>query len=192
MTRHRHDGPPPQGPEFAEFLRRELHAAADQLEPGPDGLERIRARVRSGSAYASKHSEVHQGFLAGLVRRWNTVRGGQDADGTGEREGRDWRYGWLRPALAAACAVFAIGVALAVPPLREAFVQLGTAVGISSSSTPSGAQGENGTGTPVSSAGRRPPRVPRPRPDARQVRRPARPRPRRRNPRHRAHPRRTR
>ena len=75
MTRHRHDGPPPQGPEFAEFLRRELHAAADQLEPGPDGLERIRARVRSGSAYASKHSEVHEGFLAGLVRRWNTARG---------------------------------------------------------------------------------------------------------------------
>ena len=152
MTRHRHDGPPPQGPEFAEFLRGELHAAADQLEPGPDGLERIRARVRSGPAYASKHSEVHQGFLAGLVRRWNTARGGQDADGTGEREERDWRYGWLRPALAAACAVFAIGVALAVPPLREAFATLGSAVGITSSSTPSGVQGENGTGNPVGSA----------------------------------------
>ena len=46
MTRPGHDGIPPQGPEFAEFLRRELHAAADQLEPRSDGLERIRARVR--------------------------------------------------------------------------------------------------------------------------------------------------
>jgi len=32
--------------EFAELLRRALHAAADQVEPQPGGLERIRARVR--------------------------------------------------------------------------------------------------------------------------------------------------
>ena len=46
MTRSGHDGMPPQGHDFAEFLRRELHAAADQFEPRPDGLEQIRARVR--------------------------------------------------------------------------------------------------------------------------------------------------
>jgi len=139
MSRSRHDGLPPQGPEFGEFLRRELHAAADQLEPRPDGLERIRARVGSGPAYASKHSAARRGFLAGylagMVRRWKAARGGQDAEGAGERQQPDWRYGWLRPALAAACAVFAIGVALSVPPLRQAFVQLGSAVGLSSSSS---------------------------------------------------------
>ena len=40
------DGPP-RGQDFAEFLRRALHAAADQVEPSADGLERIRARIRS-------------------------------------------------------------------------------------------------------------------------------------------------
>ena len=145
MTRPRHDGIPPQGPEFAEFLRRELHTAADQLEPRPDGLERIRARISAGPAHASKHSAASGGFLADMVRRWNAARGGQDGEGAGERQPRDWRYGLLRPALAAACVVFAIGVALAVPPLRQAFVQLGSAVGISSSSP---ARSSTGAGTP--------------------------------------------
>ena len=45
MTRPGHDGIPPQGREFAEFLRRELHAAADQIEPCTDGLIPIRARI---------------------------------------------------------------------------------------------------------------------------------------------------
>ena len=45
MTRSGHDGMPPQGQDFAEFVRHALHAAADQVEPRPDGLERIRARV---------------------------------------------------------------------------------------------------------------------------------------------------
>src|SRR5690348_951616 len=160
MTRPRHNGTPPEGPEFAEFLRRELHAAADQLEPRPDGLERIRARVGSSPAYASRHSAAHGGFLASLVRRWNAVRGGQEAGGGQEAAGgrarqqqRDWRNGLLRPALAAACAVFAIGVALAIPPLRDAFVhQLGRAVGFSSSSPGGNAPSLNGAGTQASSA----------------------------------------
>src|SRR5690348_2873451 len=159
MTRPRHNGTPPEGPEFAEFLRRELHAAADQLEPRPDGLERIRARVSSRTARAGKHSAASGGFLAGMVRRWNADRGGQDAAGAGEREQRDWRYGLLRPALAAACAVFAVGVVLALPPLRQAFVQLGSAVGISSSSSSSststggGVPSLNGSAAQNSAAG---------------------------------------
>ena len=32
-------------PVFAEFLRRALHAAADQVEPCTDGLAPIRARI---------------------------------------------------------------------------------------------------------------------------------------------------
>jgi hypothetical protein len=42
------ESPPPPGNEFAEFVRRALHAAADQVEPrgdGLDGLESIRARI---------------------------------------------------------------------------------------------------------------------------------------------------
>ena len=36
---------PAWGPDFAEFLRRALHAAADQVEPCSDGLAPIRARI---------------------------------------------------------------------------------------------------------------------------------------------------
>jgi hypothetical protein len=77
MVRPGHDGTPPQGEDFADFLRHALHAAADQVEPRADGLERIRARVRSGPAYA-RHSAAgaeNPGFLAGTVRRWHAKRG---------------------------------------------------------------------------------------------------------------------
>jgi hypothetical protein len=47
---------PGQGPEdtpaqwrhFADFVRRALHAAADQVEPQADGLEPIRAKIPAG------------------------------------------------------------------------------------------------------------------------------------------------
>ncbi len=39
------ESPPPPGNDFAEFVRRALHAAADQVEPRADGLEPIRARI---------------------------------------------------------------------------------------------------------------------------------------------------
>ena len=73
-----HDGMPPQGQDFADFLRRSLHAAADHVEPNAEGLERIRARVRSGPAHASRVAlgSASSGFLADAVRRWNAVRGG--------------------------------------------------------------------------------------------------------------------
>jgi hypothetical protein len=52
MTRETGGGP--EGalvhrPRFAEFLRRALHAAADQVEPQEDGLAPIRARILAGS-----------------------------------------------------------------------------------------------------------------------------------------------
>ena len=64
-----------QGPDFAEFLRRELHAAADQVEPGADGLERIRDKIRSRPAHAARPKGVLgvwmavAGFATGLFRR---------------------------------------------------------------------------------------------------------------------------
>jgi hypothetical protein len=48
MTRSGFDGTPPQGSDpmdFGDYLRRALHAAADQVEPHPDGLAPIRARI---------------------------------------------------------------------------------------------------------------------------------------------------
>ena len=151
MSRPGHDGTPPPGHDFGEFLRHALHAAADQVEPRPDGLERIRARIGSGPAYASKHSEATEapasgGFLAERIRRWNSLRGDSLGPGSpgrrspARRQPRDWRDGLLRSALAAAFVVFAIGVALALPPLRQAFVSLGTAVGITSSHSSRGSR----------------------------------------------------
>ncbi len=38
-------GGPARGHDFAEVVRGALHAAADQVEPGADGLAPIRARI---------------------------------------------------------------------------------------------------------------------------------------------------
>ncbi len=40
--------PPAQGHEFAEFVRRALHDAVDQVEPCGDGLAPIWARILAG------------------------------------------------------------------------------------------------------------------------------------------------
>jgi hypothetical protein len=40
---------PAQWHHFIEFVRRALHAVADQIEPQADGLERIRARIWAGA-----------------------------------------------------------------------------------------------------------------------------------------------
>ena len=164
MTRPGHDGTPPPGHDFGEFLRHALHAAADQVEPRPDGLERIRARVKSGPAYASKHSGAtaaggrfpgrHGPALERQARRFAGApfaRRSGAGRGHARRQPRDWRDGLLRPAMAIACVVFAIGVALAVAPLRQAFLHLSSAVGITSHSS-TGVQGVAGSGNPLSSS----------------------------------------
>ena len=53
-----------QGQDFGDFLRRELHAAADQIEPGADGLERIREKIRTQGAHASQARGVMALWLA--------------------------------------------------------------------------------------------------------------------------------
>ncbi len=135
-----------QGPDFADFLRRELHAAADQVEPGADGLERIRDKIRSRPAHASRHKGAlglwlaFSGVVTALVRRLGDLvrravpaRGGDRSDRSrggapgrdGARQGgagrapqrpRDWREAMLRPAFAVGVAVFAIGVVLSAVP----------------------------------------------------------------------------
>ena len=43
------EGNPAQWHEFVQFVRRALHAAADQVEPQADGLEPIRAKIPAWS-----------------------------------------------------------------------------------------------------------------------------------------------
>ena len=158
-----------KGPEFAEFVRRELHRAADQVGPGADGLERIREKIRSRPAHVTAHESplaaawlAVSGFLAGLVRR-RPFGGGQhtvpapgvtpaprDAQRTPKRP-RDWREAMLRPAFAVGVAVFAVGLVLvAVPPVRQEIVQLTTHG--SSAVTGSGGASAQGQGSHVPSS----------------------------------------
>jgi len=134
-------GPPSRQPhDFAELVRSALHAAAEQVEPRPDGLDRIRTAIRSGSPALAADG------VAAPRRR--------PADRSGRSRSRWWQT-WdlhqvmLRPALALACAVFAAGVAAAVPPLRQAIVQLSSSVlsGHTTGGT-SGGGGAVGSGVP--------------------------------------------
>ena len=138
-----------QGDEFAEFVRHSLHAAADQVEPSPDGLQRIRDKIRSGPAYdtaRASRAAASSGFLAALARRWHALRGQPTAPaGRRAKPGharpapqrpRDWREAILRPAFAVGFALFAVGVVLAtVPTIRTT---IGQSVGLISEPTSSG------------------------------------------------------
>ena len=60
------DGAPAGGHGFGEYLRRALHAAADQVEPQPDGLAPIRARILTSAgvpwnqAFAISQYWIHE------------------------------------------------------------------------------------------------------------------------------------
>ena len=144
-----HDGTPPQGKDFGDFLRRSLHAAADHIEPSVEGLERIRARVRSGPAHASRAASgsASSGFLADAVRRWNALRGGHGSTpGHRARRARDWREALIRPAIALACAVFVAGAVLAsFAPLRDALTSSVSAA-LDGQKTPSASSSAAGGG----------------------------------------------
>jgi len=154
-----------KGPEFAEFVRRELHRVADQVGPGADGLERIREKIRSRPARESPLAAAWlavSGFLAGLVGRrpsgggQHTVPapGGTPAPRDAQRapkRPKDWREAMLRPAVAVGVAVFAVGLVLvAVPPVRQEIVQLTTHG--TSAATSSGGASAQGQGSHVPSS----------------------------------------
>ncbi len=146
-----------QGRDFADFLRRELHAAADQVEPGADGLERIRAKIRSRPAHASQPKGLLGvwaaivGFTTALVRRLGVRRAPQRRE---PKRPRDWREAMLRPAFGVGAAVFALGVVLAVvPPARQAMAQVGDAISSAfNSSSSSGAGADGGPGHELADA----------------------------------------
>jgi hypothetical protein len=138
----RPNGPQAQGHEFPDFVRQALHAAADQVEPHVDGLERIRARIVSGPAHAQAPVTARGGFLAGLLHRRSHPGG--HARRT-PRSARQWQVAVLRPAFAAGFAVFALGVALAVPPVRAAIGDLSSSM--SNAITGQNSRSGGGTGT---------------------------------------------
>lgn len=114
--------------DLEEFLRRGLHAAAESIEPGPDGLEHIRRRV--ASRRPQRHFRLLLTDCADLVRllvlrlepamSWlaRSARRGTAAlhrEGPGHREAPGHRLRrsggfrpaseWLRPAMVVATAV---------------------------------------------------------------------------------------
>ncbi|HWN61856.1 MAG TPA: hypothetical protein VNO25_14445, partial [Streptosporangiaceae bacterium] len=148
-----------QGQDFADFLRRELHAAADQVEPGSDGLERIRDKIRSRPAHASQPNWILgvwlgvSGVAARLIRRLGfpvPKRQGPQRPTPQRREPRrprDWREAMLRPAFAVGMAVFAVGVVLsAVPPARQEAARISGDISsaLSITSNPSSSAGTDG------------------------------------------------
>ena len=145
-----------QGQDFADFLRRELHAAADQVEPGSDGLERIRDKIRSRPAHASQPNWILgvwlgvSGVAARLIRRLGfRVPQRQAPQRREPRRPRDWREAMLRPAFAVGAAVFAVGVVLsAVPPARQEVAHITGAIGsaLNITSTPRTARLRQGSG----------------------------------------------
>ena len=145
-----------QGQDFGEFLRRELHAAGDQIQPGADGLERIREKIQSRSSHATgRHGMMAMWgaiaafgtqlsrYLGSRVRR--VLPAGQRAPGrrAPKRPG-DWHDAMLRPAFATGLAVFAIGVVLAVVPTTRSDIAHITA---NLSSAMSGTPASSGPGS---------------------------------------------
>jgi uncharacterized delta-60 repeat protein len=182
MVRSGHGPDGPEGQEFAEFVRHALHAAADQVEPSPDGLQRIRDKIRFRPAHATARTfrlgaiNVSAGlgvvvalirrWQAALVRRWHALRGGHTVPSARRAPGharqapqrpRDWREAVLRPAFAVGFAVFTVGVVLAaVPMLRQQIVhsiQQGFTQGGGTSGSRGAPGGQPlGNGTPQGSA----------------------------------------
>jgi hypothetical protein len=155
-----------QGQDFGEFLRRELHAAGDQIQPSADGLDRIREKIRSRSAHASGRRGVMAIWggiaafgtqlsrnLGSRVRR--LLPAGQRApERQSPKQPRDWREAMLRPAFATGLAVFLIGVVLAVvPSTRSDIAHIGSNLSSAITGTPASSSTESTDGrsaTPVS------------------------------------------
>ena len=69
MMRNGHEGIPARWHDFAEFVRRALHAAVDQVEPKADGLESIRARIPAGSVLRDRDGVRRRRHRSGARRR---------------------------------------------------------------------------------------------------------------------------
>jgi hypothetical protein len=165
------------GPEAV--LRRALHAAAEQVDPGDDGLDRIRARVSHRRpmpfpvawvdvALTRLSLRVPDGFWVVWDRVASEVRAVTDQFLPARLRSERLRLGWLRPVAAMSVAVFivaaVVSMAIEVPqvisPAGSEATQsrnLGTQQQTGGNGGPGGQtqtqQGSNPSGNPASSAG---------------------------------------
>ena len=153
-----------------DALRRSLHVALSQVEPGVDGLERIRARTKHhqpqpwlvsvavGAVDRARHFVWHghwawaDSFPVLSVVPWPRLRLLPQGTGhvpahaaPGSRPRRINGIAWMRPAAVLAGVVFIASVALAIPPFRQAIVQFSNTTLTGGHS--SGGSGGNGGGS---------------------------------------------
>jgi len=152
--------------EHEAFLRRALHSAADSLEPGHDGLERIQSRLRHPHPMPIAWAEAAGTGLAMRARLgWEAARPVLDSalgrlvaamrlawerfgPSSGSRGSRT--MGWLRPLTAMGVAVFVVaaGAYVAINAQQVIFPSSSN-----SHHSQNGAQGPNGGGLDHGSSG---------------------------------------
>ncbi len=156
------------------FLRRALHAAADEIDPGADGLERIQRRLRRPRPYAVAWVEaiwtdillrLPGGFQPAFERVIGVTRLAWERFGPTSRtgSGRAARtLSWLRPlaALGVTVSIVAAGAYVAISAQQAIFPSSANSPRSGGVSTGAGGGGRNGLGTassqsqsPVSSSG---------------------------------------
>ncbi|MGH3206957.1 MAG: hypothetical protein ACRDNO_04280 [Trebonia sp.] len=148
----------PEDDGLEETLRRALSDAADEVEPGTDGLDRIRARIDNRPPRPWLFS-VLVGFVD-RVRHW-TWRGHwawQDSlprlKAPQERRSRRGNFrgrgfGWVRYVTVLAGIAVLASVALGVQPLRHAILQAGSSLN-GGGGPPRASAGTEGNGTQAS------------------------------------------
>lgn len=149
----------PEDDGLEEALRRALSDAASALEPGADGLDKIRARIGHRPSRPWLFS-VFVG-LVDRIRHW-TWRGHwawQESlprlGALRERRSRrgnflGWGIGWLRFVTVLAGITVVAGIALGVQPFRHAILQASDSLN-GGGSPPRGSAGTEGNGTQASS-----------------------------------------
>lgn len=116
-----------------DALRRDLHRAADSVEPAADGLDRIRTKIVAGrqarQARWSQATAAARGLAPARVRLRRLVR--DVCDRFGPDPGRTGWLGWLRPVAAAATGLSVLGAATwAVAALPQVVSPAGNAAKI--------------------------------------------------------------
>jgi hypothetical protein len=127
----------PEDDDLEETLRRALSAAASEVEPGADGLDKIRARIGGRPPRPWLFSVL--GGVVDRVRHW-TWRGHWAWQGSlprpgalrGRRSRRSnfprWDIRWLRLVTVVAGAAVIASITLGVQPFRHAILQASTAL----------------------------------------------------------------
>jgi hypothetical protein len=151
----------PEDNSLEEALRRALSNAASEVEPGTDGLDKIRARIGNRPPRPWLFSVL--AGLAGRVRHW-PWRGHwawQDSlprlAALQERRSRRGNFqgpgiGWLRYVTVLAGIAVLASIALGVQPFRHAILQASSSLD-GGGGSPGGGAGTEGGGTQASAGG---------------------------------------